>query len=393
MVRALINPFMNARSTQRDCKICCGKAVLFDVVDFNKFCTSGHDCYKFGLAGIPVYFLRCLDCQFVFTDYFDDWDKDAFSKHVYNDEYIRVDGEYADVRPARMAESLARRFDMQRDLAILDYGSGSGEMAKRLAALGFTNIECFDVFSQPNRPQRKFDIVTAIEVVEHSIDPIATFKEMQSFLSPDGAIIFTTGILPADIETIKANWWYISPRNGHASIFSSAALCRVAEGLGLAYYPGPGLHAFKPQQISPAVAYATRDMTQQMVFLTLRSPHMPADSDATWNAAEESGYRWSRQPVITWPVALEAPAARLHIDIPFAMEVTQGFAANCQVRVAGQVSDVKVENRAGHRVISSVVSTNEAINKIELLTPPTLRPSDLRASTDQRDLGLAVFWR
>ena len=288
---------------------------------------------------------------------------------------------------------MARRFGAQKDLAILDYGSGSGEMAKRLAALGFTNIECFDVFSHPTRPNRTFDVVTAIEVVEHSIDPLGTFKEMKSFLSPGGAMVFTTGILPPDIETTKAGWWYIAPRNGHASIFSSAALSRVAEGLGFAYYPGPGIHAFKPPQMSPAAEYATRDLAEQVMFLTLRSPQMPAQSDATWNAAEDSGYRWSRQPVITWPITVDAPAARLHIDIPFAMEISNGFAAQCQIRVAGRVSDVTVENRAGNRVISSIVTTDQAIDKIELLTPPTSRPSDLRSSNDSRDLGLAVFWR
>src|ERR1044072_6961600 len=67
------------------CKICGGAAYLFDVVDFNKHAAA--DPYSFGLAGIPVYYSRCLDCGFVYTNHFDGWDRERFARLVYNDDY------------------------------------------------------------------------------------------------------------------------------------------------------------------------------------------------------------------------------------------------------------------------------------------------------------------
>src|SRR5687767_3937104 len=72
------------------CKVCGGSAYLFDVVDLNKHCAK-NEHYEFGLAGIPVYYSRCVDCGFVFTRYFDEWDTRRFSEVIYNDDYKKVD--------------------------------------------------------------------------------------------------------------------------------------------------------------------------------------------------------------------------------------------------------------------------------------------------------------
>src|SRR5271166_4332643 len=56
----------------RTCKICGREAPLFDVVDFNKMCSEDNPL-QFGAAGIPVAYYRCVNCDFAFTDFTDDW--------------------------------------------------------------------------------------------------------------------------------------------------------------------------------------------------------------------------------------------------------------------------------------------------------------------------------
>lgn len=51
------------------------------------------------LSGILVYYRRCVDCKFIFTDAFDDWTAEQFKAHIYNDGYKVVDPDYAETRP------------------------------------------------------------------------------------------------------------------------------------------------------------------------------------------------------------------------------------------------------------------------------------------------------
>ena len=111
---------------------------------------------------------------------------------------------------------------------MLDYGSGSGAFAERMAAHGFANITNYDPFSSPARPDGKFSLITCFEVIEHTVSPAVCINDMAAFLAPGGCIVFSQPLQPADIEVLRGSWWYIGPRNGHASIFTADALARLA---------------------------------------------------------------------------------------------------------------------------------------------------------------------
>ena len=49
---------------------------------------------------------------------------------------------------------------------------------------------------------------------------------------------------PDDIMTLRGNWWYIAPRNGHCTTYSERSLQQVASRFNLTYVPSPGLHGF-----------------------------------------------------------------------------------------------------------------------------------------------------
>jgi hypothetical protein len=64
------------------CKICGGPAALYGVVDFHKSCNEMRGV-RFSLSGVPIYYRRCADCKFLFTDAFDDWNDEQFKTYIY----------------------------------------------------------------------------------------------------------------------------------------------------------------------------------------------------------------------------------------------------------------------------------------------------------------------
>jgi 2-polyprenyl-6-hydroxyphenyl methylase/3-demethylubiquinone-9 3-methyltransferase len=216
-----------------ECKVCGGASPLCGVVDFQKSCIEAQG-KQLPLSGAPVYYRRCQRCAFLFSMDFDSWDLDAFRKNIYNDEYVVVDPDYVEVRPAANATVVANSFRDGRDaMTILDYGGGSGLLAARLRDQGF-RASTYDPFSSFNQmPVEQFDLITCFEVMEHVPFPQKTAAEMVSLMKKPGAILFSTVVQPADINQIGLHWWYASPRNGHISLHSTASLALLFQPYSL----------------------------------------------------------------------------------------------------------------------------------------------------------------
>lgn len=207
---------------QRPCKICGGSAPLFGVVDFNKSCEEERG-YLLPLSGYAVYYRRCSICQFLFTDYFDDWTHREFLSNIYNAEYKKIDPDFETARPLVNAQFLLRLFGNQaKSLSVLDFGGGNGRFAACLRDAGFSVADTYDPFMPPhnNRPIRQYNIVTCFETIEHSHTPHGTVDEILTFLDDGGLIIMSTLLQPTEMEKIGLSWWYVGPRNGHISLQS-----------------------------------------------------------------------------------------------------------------------------------------------------------------------------
>jgi 2-polyprenyl-6-hydroxyphenyl methylase/3-demethylubiquinone-9 3-methyltransferase len=387
-------PALNAANRRRTpCKICNGAAPFFDVVDFNKVCSD--DLYPFGLSGQPVHYFRCDSCGFLFTRFFDDWTPEQFSRFVYNDDYIKVDGEYADIRPAREAVAMAHRLAAFGHLNMLDYGSGSGRFAEYLCGHGFEKVASYDPFSSPRRPEGAFDVITCFEVLEHSPAPARTLADIASLLAPGGCVIFSTAVQPANIHEIRANWWYVAPRNGHASIYTLAALARAGRDEGLVLHAGPGGTAFAAQDPSADSRLILATFGPPSKFFQLAAPSAGApltgDQKASWHGVEGAvvtPFRWTAAPEITWRLQNEPIGpGQLSITIPVQNEIRPGFASLCQLQI-GEMRLPFAGNARGLTISLDLDRELEAV--VKLLTPPVLRPCDLRSVTDARFLGLAI---
>jgi 2-polyprenyl-6-hydroxyphenyl methylase/3-demethylubiquinone-9 3-methyltransferase len=212
----------------------CGEGCgLFGLVDFHKSCEEARG-KKLPLSGFAVYYRRCRRCGFVFTADFDAWGGEDFRRHIYNAEYGLVDPDYAETRPKGNARLVAESFvGAREEIRILDYGGGAGLLARLLRERGF-RAETYDPFSEFDAlPLGRFELITCFEVMEHVQWPRETVRAMVGLLQEGGVILFSTLVQPAEFARIGLGWWYAAPRNGHISLYSTAALARLFGEVGM----------------------------------------------------------------------------------------------------------------------------------------------------------------
>jgi hypothetical protein len=206
------------------CKICGEDAKLYGVIDFHK----GHE--KLPLSGVPIYYRRCVACDFLFTDAFDCWSDEQFKTYIYNENYLEIDPDYMGPRPHANADALVRMWGKHKaEMRILDFGGGNDLFCTRLRANGFAVAVTYDpmVSAHARRPDGKFDLVTCFETLEHVPNPVASVAQIVEFAAEPGFILYSTVVQPADFINQGLAWWYVGPRNGHISLFSKRALTHL----------------------------------------------------------------------------------------------------------------------------------------------------------------------
>ena len=89
--------------------------------------------------------------------------------------------------------------------------------------------------------QGTFDVVTAVEVIEHVPDPVGLMTEISALLRPGGLFFLTTGNAEPHRDHFL-RWPYVNP-DVHIGYFEPDTLARVYEQVGLrpefrGYLPG-----------------------------------------------------------------------------------------------------------------------------------------------------------
>lgn len=370
-----------------NCKICGEPSSFFDVVDFNKCCAV--DFYCFRPAQVVVNYYRCSVCGFIFTNFFDDWSPADFSEFVYNADYAIVDPDYTGARSIIAAVEMAKLLKGCEAARILDYGSGAGQFSLEMKARGFDHVTGYDPFSAPHRPSDRFDIVIAIEVIEHSVDPVGTLRDMNAFLKEGGGILLTQLLQPPNIESLRANWWYAGPRNGHASLFADNSFCALGRQVRMTFHRGAGtLHGFVRSTPSHAVEAVFERIGPAFHYSV--ELHAPVGPHAAWHETEGAPpltrFRWTRTPEVLWPPQPCLPG-RVKLRIPLILEIVDNFAASCRL-FAGD-TEWPIEIGTGE-IVANIQCPSTTTGTIRLLTPEPLSPRTLRGAEDYRTLGLAI---
>jgi 2-polyprenyl-3-methyl-5-hydroxy-6-metoxy-1,4-benzoquinol methylase len=105
-------------------------------------------------------------------------------------------------------------------------GYEEGAVAARAAAAG---IPVHDSSALPGWAGTA-DVVTAIEVIEHVVDPVAELRAMRRLLRPGGLLFLTTGNAGAHLGKLE-RWRYVVPEI-HISFFEPRTLARAMADAG-----------------------------------------------------------------------------------------------------------------------------------------------------------------
>jgi hypothetical protein len=86
----------------------------------------------------------------------------------------------------------------------------------------------------------RFDVVTAIEVIEHVLDPVGLLTRIRAVMRPGGLLFLTTGNA-APYRDRLTSWRYVTP-DVHISFFEPETLGRALRAAGFE----PGFPGFGP---------------------------------------------------------------------------------------------------------------------------------------------------
>lgn len=135
------------------------------------------------------------------------------------------------------------------DARVLDAAGGYGMLARLLRDRGFDayteDEHCENLLCGPFEPapEQRFDVVCAIEVMEHLVDPKAFLAGYVERHDP-ASILFST--VTFEGEAPAPDWWYYAPESGqHITFLQPRTIEVLAGALGFTYTPIRGdLHLF-----------------------------------------------------------------------------------------------------------------------------------------------------
>ncbi|MGB7413394.1 MAG: class I SAM-dependent methyltransferase [Thermosynechococcaceae cyanobacterium] len=208
-----------------------------------KICTSDSNItFHSGWVGqpttFPYYSCSNAKCGFLQTNYLDNLSEEQVSDiySSYWNEYTGT-GEGRSQLPlekVKLAEMLIP--DVRK---VLDIGSGEGWGVKTLQESGYEAYGydiaspkmCHDSISVGSRDivSGQYDVVTAVEVMEHLTDPIEACQWISRLVRPEGVFAFSTSTFNS--KKHDSSWWYLK-QVGHISLHTRSSLNLLARATG-----------------------------------------------------------------------------------------------------------------------------------------------------------------
>ena len=145
-----------------------------------------------------------------------------------------------------LAGWLGKRFRDSR--TVLDFGAGMGEFASALRDQGLPDVRCcessdvaaeaargrgFDVVSDLSAvPAASLDLVTAVEVLEHLLEPESVLRSIRAALRPGAALFLTTPNVRGLRARLDGPAWREATRPFHVILYSWRAARALLERAG-----------------------------------------------------------------------------------------------------------------------------------------------------------------
>jgi SAM-dependent methyltransferase len=119
---------------------------------------------------------------------------------------------------------LVRHLDRELGCDVVGWDEGEIVQVARNMGINIVEDERLDELGP-------FDVITAIEVMEHVLDPAATIRRVAELLAPGGLFFYTTGNVAPHREKIDS-WPYVIPEI-HVSFFEPRTMSRLLTDAGL----------------------------------------------------------------------------------------------------------------------------------------------------------------
>jgi hypothetical protein len=224
------------------------------------------------MGDLQVTYTRCADCGslMLLNPY---WLDRAYSR------VLMPDPDFGALRRSLFISRFVRRLRgtgiLPRHYQSLDYGSGFG-MLVRLQRDRGVEAWGYDRYAKPKfaeqycsnkLPESKFDLVTCIEVIEHTVDPRDVLSSFRSMVKDNGLVLLSTELLDGQPDLEK--WSYLAPEHGqHITLFSKAGLLKAVEAAGFDWVGTFRLHGIPLLHV--LVPKTRGGMMLRLLLLTLR---------------------------------------------------------------------------------------------------------------------------
>lgn len=197
------------------------------------------------LGDVPATYERCEQCGLVMAVE-PQWLNDAYAAPI-----TRLDIGLLDrcMLLANVTAALLRA-ERLRGGRFLDWAGGYGTMTRLMRDRGFDFVHwdpmTSNVFAQGHDATTlegdRYDVVTGFEVLEHLEDPVGALEPVSRTTD---RLLMTTQVLPSPPPRPE-DWWYYTLETGqHITLYSTAALQRLAGRLGFdGVVSGTFLHLF-----------------------------------------------------------------------------------------------------------------------------------------------------
>jgi len=219
------------------------------------------------------------------TDFDRLYDK-AYYEGRGSDPHVNYEQEMADPGTIRTYEwdglirAVSSLTDLHERTRWLDFGCGLGGFVRYARARGIDVIgheqgyaatrmrdRHLPVLDNLDEAKASFDVVTAVEVIEHAADPVSELRTMASLLRDGGVLFLTTGNAAPHHQRLT-EWNYLVPIDVHVSFFEPETLGVAMRRAGLEpEWPGyvPGFTNIVRHKVLKAARFERRGLVERLV--------------------------------------------------------------------------------------------------------------------------------
>ena len=212
--------------------------------------------FKFAEAHIlnkkyKIDYFQCQNCNFIQTEY-PYWLSEAYSQAIARSDEGLI---FRNLMLSQITKNIIDRI-FNPEEKFLDFGGGYGLFVRLMRDIKYKfdwqDKYCENLFAQnfTATPNKKYELVTAFELLEHLVNPISDIREILNYSQN---ILFSTEILPPNNPKPNQWWYYATDEGQHISIYTVKSLQIIAQKFHLNFYTNySSLHLLTEKKISPA---------------------------------------------------------------------------------------------------------------------------------------------